>query len=88
VTGNEQAAAQYLMDQSVAMMQSLWKINVVDIENTLEAVVDRVCHEPGQRGAVLKARAAGLKSMGVIFQVREARRCIHWNKHGTLQNPR
>jgi hypothetical protein len=68
VTGNEQAAAQYLMDQSAAMMESLWKINVVDIENTLEAVVDRVCHEPGARPAMLKARAAGLKSMGVIFQ--------------------
>ena len=156
MTGNADAAAQYLLDQSAAMMQSLWKINVVDIENTLEvpfccsllpaaavalhhlchcasggqavqlharrrlmplaalllpaacsvvsrllhrqevyrvrrrwlrlavtaaaglntgtllllqAVCAHVCQEPGQSSKVLKARAAALCSLGVIFQV-------------------
>ena len=47
----------------------------VDIENTLEAVCDAVCSEPGQKSSVLRARAAALKSMGVIFQVRTANLC-------------
>lgn len=45
----------------------------VDIESTLAAVCDGVCAEVGQPPAVLKARAAALKSMGVIFQV------LRWN---------
>jgi hypothetical protein len=73
VTGNADAAAQYLLDQSAAMMQSLWKINVVDIENTLEAVCAHVCQEPGQTSKVLKARAAALCSLGVIFQGAKAK---------------
>jgi hypothetical protein len=35
----------------------------------LQAVCAHVCQEPGQSSKVLKARAAALCSLGVIFQV-------------------
>lgn len=73
VHGDEAAVATYLESQAAVMMDSLWKINVVDIESTLGAVCDAVCAEPGQPAAVLKARASALKTMGVIFQGAKAR---------------
>mmetsp|Transcript_13074 Transcript_13074/g.39590 ORF Transcript_13074/g.39590 Transcript_13074/m.39590 type:complete len:325 (+) Transcript_13074:233-1207(+) len=68
VTGDPAAVQAYMEQQAPMVVGSLWKINVVDIEATLKAVCTAVCAEAGQSAAVLKARAAALRSLGVIFQ--------------------
>ena len=40
----------------------------VDIESTVGTVCDAVLKEAGQPAAVLKKRAAALKTMGLIFK--------------------
>lgn len=74
MTGDPAAVQAYMEQQAPMVVGSLWKINVVDIEATLKAVCTAVCAEAGQSAAVLKARAAALRSLGVIFQVRHAGR--------------
>lgn len=51
------------------LSQALWKLNVLDIENTVKAVVDRVLEDKYVTRDVALKRAKALKRAGKIFQV-------------------
>eukprot|EP00884_Botryococcus_braunii_P007339 jgi/Botrbrau1/16606/Bobra.0068s0034.2 len=58
----------YFQERVGKVAGSLWKLNVIDIENTLKAVCGKVLAEPGVPKLKLAARAKALRSLGRIFQ--------------------
>ncbi|KAL4437279.1 hypothetical protein ABPG75_004418 [Micractinium tetrahymenae] len=68
-----QQAEALMAQKAEEIMGNLWKVNVQDIEKTLEAVVDQVLQEPGLAADQKDERARALKRLGKIFQTEALR---------------
>ncbi|KAG0467289.1 hypothetical protein HPP92_018869 [Vanilla planifolia] len=64
----EEELEEYLQSHKKLMIDSLWKLNVADIEATLAHVCQMVLQDNSVRREELRARAKGLKTLGKIFQ--------------------
>lgn len=69
VNYTEEELEEYLQSHKRVMVDSLWKLNVADIEATLSRVCQLVLQDPDAKREELRARARGLKTLGKIFQV-------------------
>ncbi|XP_051190824.1 chaperone protein dnaJ 10-like [Lolium perenne] len=58
----------YMQSYISAMADSLWKLNVVDIEETLSHVCQMVLQDSFVGSEELRARAEGLKTLGEILE--------------------
>jgi hypothetical protein len=64
----EEELEAYMQSHKSVMVDSLWKLNVADIEATLSRVCQMVLQDSSVRREELRARAKGLKTLGKIFQ--------------------
>ncbi|XP_020205093.1 chaperone protein dnaJ 10 [Cajanus cajan] len=64
----EEELEEYMQSHKKLMIDSLWKLNVADIEATLSRVCQMVLQDNSARKEELRARAKGLKTLGKIFQ--------------------
>ncbi|KAG5246656.1 DNAJ HEAT SHOCK N-TERMINAL DOMAIN-CONTAINING PROTEIN [Salix viminalis] len=64
----EEELEAYMQSHKKLMTDSLWKLNVADIETTLSRVCQMVLHDNSVKKEELRARAKGLKTLGKIFQ--------------------
>ncbi|KAF3516385.1 hypothetical protein DY000_02064107 [Brassica cretica] len=68
VNYTEEELEEYLQSHKRVMVDSLWKLNVADIEATLSRVCQLVLQDSEAKREELRARARGLKTLGKIFQ--------------------
>lgn len=64
----EEELENYMQSHKKVMIDSLWKLNVADIEATLSRVCQMVLQDSSAKKEELRARAKGLKILGKIFQ--------------------
>ncbi|KAL9659357.1 hypothetical protein QQ045_024163 [Rhodiola kirilowii] len=64
----EEQLEEYMQSHKKLMIDSLWKLNVADIEATLSRVCQMVLQDSNVKKEELRARAKGLKTLGKIFQ--------------------
>jgi hypothetical protein len=64
----EEELEEYMQANKKLMIDSLWKLNVADIEATLSRVCQMVLQDNNAKKEELRARAKGLKTLGKIFQ--------------------
>ncbi|RID58200.1 hypothetical protein BRARA_F01510 [Brassica rapa] len=64
----EKELEEYMKSHKKVMIDSLWKLNVADIESTISRVCELVLQDPIAKREELRARAKGLKTLGKIFQ--------------------
>ncbi|XP_010498561.1 PREDICTED: chaperone protein dnaJ 10 [Camelina sativa] len=64
----EKELEEYMKTHKKVMIDSLWKLNVADIENTISRVCELVLQDPNAKREELRGRAKGLKTLGKIFQ--------------------
>eukprot|EP00262_Sarcandra_glabra_P014726 TRINITY_DN4363_c0_g5_i1.p1 TRINITY_DN4363_c0_g5~~TRINITY_DN4363_c0_g5_i1.p1 ORF type:complete len:407 (-),score=100.89 TRINITY_DN4363_c0_g5_i1:296-1516(-) len=65
---SEEDLEKYMQSHQKVMIDSLWKLNVADIEATLSRVCQMVLQDNSVKREDLRARAKGLKTLGKIFQ--------------------
>ncbi|XP_017646513.1 chaperone protein dnaJ 10-like isoform X1 [Gossypium arboreum] len=65
---SEEELEEYMQSHKKLMIDSLWKLNVADIEATLSRVCQMVLQDQKCKKEELRARAKGLKTLGKIFQ--------------------
>ncbi|XAR61485.1 hypothetical protein NMG60_11015926 [Bertholletia excelsa] len=65
---SEEELEEYMQSHKKLMIDSLWKLNVADIEATLSRVCQMVLQDNSAKKEELRARAKGLKTLGKIFQ--------------------
>ncbi|XP_060173575.1 chaperone protein dnaJ 10 isoform X2 [Lycium barbarum] len=66
----EEELEEYMQSHKKLMIDSLWKLNVADIEATLSRVCQMVLQDNNVKKEELRARAKGLKTLGKVFQVK------------------
>ncbi|EYU36613.1 hypothetical protein ABFS83_14G283700 [Erythranthe nasuta] len=64
----EEELEAYMQSHKKIMTDSLWKLNVADIEATLSRVCQMVLQDNSSKKEELRLRAKGLKTLGKIFQ--------------------
>ncbi|KAF8653700.1 hypothetical protein HU200_061810 [Digitaria exilis] len=64
----EEELEMYMENHKKVMVDSLWKLNVADIEATISHVCQMVLQDSSAKKEELRLRAKGLKTLGRIFQ--------------------